>query len=657
MPTEHATYSLTRTKTALAMVLAILACSIPLEQLTAQNRAGRGKKALRNIDKQKHSLQKQTRATVNRQLQAGLAGIDDGLEPVPIDTPTGRLQANPPRPERICYEALGRRTAEHNAILYVKYAKGDRRLGAVIHLAPEGRPIVLRDDGKGFDETAGDGSYAGLADLDLDGLAEWREMINDAALEGAEVMRFNGRSLAGSEPVNQADAPAAVAPGALNRQALRPAPVEDLSDDVCRAANVSSLPPVLLPPPPVLDPEKTLLIRDLSVVEDPSRTFDPCSGIGTPGGIWTFRHVMEQMANQQETGISAAEFTRRWLQQWKFNLSINFHILPARSDIIQKVIEPWELNSGGPGQPLDLDEAPFKLVAIVNRVDLRENLSYGSGSAGEARLVFGVTDRSGGGCLMMPFAVIFEYGIQKDNCLELQQWAAQWYDLNNLVLGSPAYNAALEDITEQFVAAGADPAKLPNKSALNQIRTNENALAPLWELREFRIQGPGHYDSGHLRSVAVAMTPDLSFNQTSTLADFINQNEAAVLSGTYDVPLSLPAGAPFLGAGAPTPFGMIWDGAPGCSSVSNPEARHLFSLTTCSGCHAGETGTFFLHIDPMQSPAGLSGFLTGTTILDPCTNLPRDFADLDRRSIDLENLVNSPAFPPCLSFMPLRQPH
>ena len=80
MPTEHATYSLTRTKTALAMVLAILACSIPLEQLTAQNRAGRGKKALRNIDKQKHSLQKQTRATVNRQLQAGLAGIDEGLD-------------------------------------------------------------------------------------------------------------------------------------------------------------------------------------------------------------------------------------------------------------------------------------------------------------------------------------------------------------------------------------------------------------------------------------------------------------------------------------------------------------------------------------------------------------------------------------------------
>ena len=657
MPTENACDSLNRIKTALSIVLTILICSIPAEQARGQNRAGGGKKTLRGIDKKKSPPRKQSRAAADKQLQAAAAAIDPDREPAPIARASGRLQANPPRPERICYEALDRPTGQHNAILYVRFAKDDRRLGSVIRLSPEGNPIVLRDDGRGFDETAGDGSYAGLADLDLEGLAEWREMIKEGAAEGAEVMHFSGRSLAGSEPVNQVEDPAAVNRGTLNRQGRRAAPVEDLSEDVCRAANVSSIPPILLPPPPVLDPEKTLLIRDLGVVGDPARTFDPCSGIGTPGGKWTFRHVMEQMANQQETGISAAEFTRRWLQQWEFDLSINFHLLPARTDIFQKVIEPWETNSGGPGQPLDLDEAPFKLVAIVNRVDLRENLSYGSGSAGEARLVFGVTDRNGGGCLMMPFAVIFEYGIQKDNCLDLQQWAAQWYDLNNLVLGSPAYNAALEDITEQFVAAGADPAKLPNKSALNQIRTNENALHPTWELREFRIQGPGHYDSGHLRSVAVAMTPELSFNHTSTLADFINQNEAAILSGTYDVPLSLPSGSPFLGAGAPTPFGMIWDGDPGCSSVSDPEARHIFSLTTCNGCHAGETGTMFLHIDPVPSPAGLSGFLTGTTVLDPCTNLPRIFADLDRRSIDLENLVNSPAFPPCLSFMPLRQPH
>lgn len=38
---------------------------------------------------------------------------------------------------------------------------------------------------------------------------------------------------------------------------------------------------------------------------------------------------------------------------------------------------------------LDLAQSPFRLLAIVNRVDLRENSIYGGGDAGEGRLVFG----------------------------------------------------------------------------------------------------------------------------------------------------------------------------------------------------------------------------------------------------------------------------
>ena len=98
MPTENARHSLTRIKTALSIVLTILICSIPVEQLRAQNRAGRGKKALRGIDKQKRPRQKQSRAAVNKQPRAESAVIDADLEAAPIDTPTGRLQANPPRP-------------------------------------------------------------------------------------------------------------------------------------------------------------------------------------------------------------------------------------------------------------------------------------------------------------------------------------------------------------------------------------------------------------------------------------------------------------------------------------------------------------------------------------------------------------------------------
>ncbi len=656
MPTTAARNSTTRMIPALPMMLAAVLCVMSAGEAAAQDGGAGTLKALKIRSPQKDSRRKHPRTAVNERSAAAERMLEQERLPVPFPVAAERLQANPPRPLSICYEELDRPTGRHNSILYVRFDSNNRRLGSTISLNPEGSVIVLRDDGKELDDRAGDGTYTALADLDLEDLDEWRNIVNEAANGGAETLRFDGRALVGSKRVleeEDRDNPDRVrlppSPGA-NRP-IAPA------DDVCRSGSVSSLPPVLLPPPPALDAENSLLIRDLSVVEDPTRTYDPCSGVGTPGGKWTFRYVMEQMANQLETGISAAEFTRRWLQQWEFDLSINFHQVPARTNIVQGIIDPWEQASGGPGQPLNLDEAPFKLVAIVNRVDLRENLAYGAGSAGEARLVFGVLNRSGGGCLMMPFAVIFEYGIQKDNCLDLQQWAAEWYDLSNLTLGSPAYNAALESITEQFVTAGANPENLPNKSALNQIRTNEIALDAPWELREFKIQAPGHYDSGHLRSVTVAMTPDLSFNLTSTLTDFINQNETAIVAGTYDVPLSLPSGPPFLGGNAPTPFGMFWDGSPGCGSINNPDARHNFSLTTCNGCHAGETATPFLHIDPQQSPAGLSGFLTGITVSDPCTGLNRDFADLERRRIDIENLVNSPAFPPCLNFMPLRQPH
>src|SRR5207244_74412 len=64
----------------------------------------------------------------------------------------------------------------------------------------------------------------------------------------------------------------------------------------------------------VVDKERELMVTVTSVVEDPVRTFDPCTNSGTPMGAWTFGKLMEQMANQPVTGLDPAEFTRRWLR-------------------------------------------------------------------------------------------------------------------------------------------------------------------------------------------------------------------------------------------------------------------------------------------------------------------------------------------------------
>ena len=134
------------------------------------------------------------------------------------------------------------------------------------------------------------------------------------------------------------------------------------------------------------------------------------------------------------------------------------------------------------------------------------------------------------------------------------------------------------------------------------MRTNELAIGNPWELREFRLSA-----AGMLEPAPVALTPNISFNGTTALRDFLLANQTAVLAGTHQVPI-----ASMLGAGTPVPSNNTafkWS-VPGVTE----NLRASFSKATCNGCHAGETGTAFLHIDPRTSPPTLSPFLANTEI-------------------------------------------
>src|SRR5262249_60005712 len=73
----------------------------------------------------------------------------------------------------------------------------------------------------------------------------------------------------------------------------------------------------------LIDPMRSLMITDVSVVEDPSRTYNPCNNTGTPMGPWTFGKLMTEMANEPATGINPSDFVLHWLQQWTTDLPIN----------------------------------------------------------------------------------------------------------------------------------------------------------------------------------------------------------------------------------------------------------------------------------------------------------------------------------------------
>jgi hypothetical protein len=204
----------------------------------------------------------------------------------------------------------------------------------------------------------------------------------------------------------------------------------------------------------------------------------------------------------------------------------------------------------------------------------------------------------------------------------------------------------LQHITEQFAAAGADPSRKPNLSALNQLRANELLREP-WDMREWRLFA-NDSDAGWLREVTVKQTPDFDLNLSPRITEYALSHVGAILAEQHVVPLQ-HARRPFLGGSAPMPTrDFFWDGPLPTGTIPG-EVRHRFSLNTCNGCHAGETGTPFTHIFPRAfgQPAALSDFLTGLNMpkLDPADRVTqRFFSDLKRREDDLIRLVKEPCF-------------
>ncbi|HEY0985801.1 MAG TPA: LamG domain-containing protein [Kofleriaceae bacterium] len=366
---------------------------------------------------------------------------------------------------------------------------------------------------------------------------------------------------------------------------------------------------------------RELMIKNVSVVDDPVRTgFNPASS-DPRNGVWTFKHLVESMA---PTPADAPAMVEAMLSSFTTPQSINGFTIAARSGMRRLVLDAWPRTPDG---ALDLARAPLRLQAIVNRFDLR-NLA--SGDAGEGRFVFAFNSPFSS-FFPLQATMIFEYKLPATTDQDVLDWATAFHGLGALQFGED-YNAALQQITERFAGRGARPDHT-NGSAINAVRTNEIDFGDtfVWELREFNLSPA----SGLLEPATIKLTPDLSFNNTPTLASYINANQAAIIAETHTVP-DVFNGQPFQG-GAVFNFPGTWF-APGVNS----EARHHFALNTCNGCHSTqETNTLFLQISPRfpGSEATLSGFLTGTTVFDPSTSQQRTFNDLGRRNADLKAIV------------------
>ena len=535
-----------------------------------------------------------------------------------------------PRIQSASIQRLAAPTSAGDTKLEVVFEPG-QNIGSSNYFVLDEQLYLLRDDGVFPDTQANNGIHTVIVPFSTNDMIAWNDHVAQIPVNQRAEPIFKGRAIVATNTLQAFDI--------TNFLAFAP---------------ISFLPfPCRLGSHSFYDYRKTLIITDLSVVNDTNRTWDPCTGLGTKMGAWTFGNLMTNMANTAVTGIPASDFARNWLRLWEVDQVVNFDVVTNRQvPIVNKVIGAWLAASGGTN--LDLSIAPFRLLAIVNRVDLRDT-TYPYENAGECRFVFGVVDSSNPCGPPLNFTVIFEFGVPKTGCSGLRGWGMQWAALNGIPFGA-GYNAALQAITDQVTLAGADPSKI-NQSAINQIRSNEILINP-WDLREFVLGA-----AGYLVENTVTRTPRFEHLVTPLLTTYAN--DAAYIPGILADEPTVPLfymGVPFLGAEAPTPTGGIggffWDGTPAGAIATFGVRRHL-SLNTCNGCHGGETGTFFTHIGVRNAgaPSALSGFLTGILVPDPAGLEPDTFYnDIFRRTEDLDALVYKPCL--CLSlFRPLRMVH
>jgi len=521
-----------------------------------------------------------------------------------------------------------------------------------------GELVVLNDLGLFGDAKANDGIYSGLARINP------AQMDTDAKLylsrlaksDSRRTLAFSGRQVA-REGVFDPQSP--FEKTTSDRELTIVFPNSGAVSFLGRP--IPKLVPVLAPS---TDFKRTLMITNLGVVQDPARTFSPCTNAGVVAptgnvnGAWSLKTLLSNMANTPVTGIPAQTFVNDWLKQWMSNsvnvkhsdgVAVPSFPIPARTalqTVIQTLQPGWNPNNPA---TLNLDKLPFRLLAIVNRIDLATGGYLGNGGPGELRFVFGLLERTPGGTCVasQEMTVILEYKVPTTKCQGLKMLANEWIALNALVPGSVAYNTQLQALTDDVTLPNAFPGRF-NGSAIGQVRTNEVRLRLPWELREFTLQAsPIH---GKLMPETVKNTPDSSHNRTPLMTDWITNHMGE------EVPRQF-GGVDFIGTanrygpGVPHPTSPTdkpnppWEG----HVVTNFTNRFEFSLNTCGGCHLSETGTGFTMVKAggaLNAPAALAGFLTGITVNDAEHGAPttHHFDDLHRRGVRLDQIAANSCF-------------
>jgi hypothetical protein len=368
-------------------------------------------------------------------------------------------------------------------------------------------------------------------------------------------------------------------------------------------------------------------------------------------GAWSFRRAIENMA-ASSTAADTDALLRSIFEPFTADQFVNGEFLEQRGGVQGVLFNQFQIPNTSPRQ-FDLSKAPFRLLAIANRLDLRS-----ATQGGEGRLVFGVTSSDANGVFQGFFSMtlIMEFALPLKAPLDTPaKWAAKWHELDSIdpATSPVSFSAKLQEITDAFTVRNAFVGR-PNGSAINQIRTNEIALGVPWQLREFNMT-----PAGLMAPATTKASPNHTLlNDSQTLRDFINQNP--VLNATNDTS--------FFSLQMPTTFGgLLFAGGKADQAgftnsrweLSSTETQDTsvavdnFGLLTCNGCHnenkkSGDIS--FYNVMPTTSTQNrITGVNDGTGKLsdfmllgDPAKGGRRP-AELTRRAQDMGTLLCPPS--------------
>lgn len=452
--------------------------------------------------------------------------------------------------------------------------------------------------------------------------------------------------------------------------------------------------------------DKEIVINDPLVVDDLCRTTwnstDPTCTSSTKNK-WHFWYLMQQMAGTQDV----TRFILRWLDSYfAWIPAVNAQNLQTRIKVRSVIINAWMVatntikgnsncvidtsidDARNVNCQLDPSSTPLRLLAIVNRTDLRSNGAvsgtYGGGDAGEGRFVFGFTKLgtndpdsippNSNKPLPVQAVVILEYRLPTPSGWNPQQWAQKWHALGatGAAFNEP-YKMALQALTDKWTAQFNVPSGPNRGTSISQVRMNDFAFDSghfdpvqnknifVWSLREFKLGCPEGKtcttDTQWLIPSTVTQTPSNSpvnqKNNSQDLEDFIKANSGTILSeaDNYQVPATFN-NSPFLGAESTSTsknsaFGPIVWTYPGYDPLTNPDdfdLRRRMAFVTCNGCHYAETQTNNLHISNRSygTPANLSDFLKQPiTVTDLDTGNTIKYNEPARRKCELAALIGA----------------